>query len=115
MAQTYNDGIIKLYSVEAPPSDGKKPIEVLELRQALRYQQRTVGMSRHFTALQAQVKISHVLRCQRLAEISTQHVAILADGEQYRIVQIQYPTDIDPPSMDLTLERLAAKYEVSNV
>ena len=115
MTQTYNDGVVKLYSVTIPPSDGKRPIETLTLKHALRYHRRTVGMNRHYVALQAQVNISHVLRCQRLTDIATQHVAILPDGEQYRIVQIQYPDDIEPPSMDLTLERLTAKYEVDDV
>jgi len=40
--------------------------------------------------------------------VSTQDVAIPNDGRQYRIVQVQYPEDVQPPVMDLTLEEVAA-------
>jgi hypothetical protein len=56
------------------------------------------------------VKIAYVLRCPRLREISTQDIAIPNDGKQYRIENVQYPEDIYPPVMDLTLEELTAVY-----
>ena len=65
-----------------------------------------------FTALQANVRVNYVLRCPRLRDISTQDIAIPNDGKQYRIYQIQYPEDIDPPVMDMTLEELEAAYDI---
>ena len=115
MSQTFNDGVVRLYSVSSPEANAAMPTENLTLKHRVRYQARTVGMNRHFAALQAQVEVSHVLRCLRLRDVSTQDVAILDDGAQYRIEQIQYPSNVEMPCMDLTLERLEEKFEVTGV
>ena len=88
-------------------------METLALAQTLRYHERTVGLSRYYEALQANVRVQYVLRCPRLTSVSTQDVAIPNDGRQYRIVQVQYPEDVQPPVMDLTLEEVAAAYGIS--
>lgn len=112
--QTFNDGIVSIYSVEDIALPGNMPKEGLSLKEGnLRYDERTVGMGRYWTAMQAQARISLLLRVQRLRNVSTQDIAIPNDGEQYRIVQIQYPEDIVPPVMDLSLERIEAKYEIA--
>lgn len=110
--QQFNDGVVKIYDVTNIAVNGAMPVEKLTLKQTLRYKERTVGLNRYWTALQANVRVSYVLRCQRLRGVSTQDVAIPNDGTQYRIVQIQYPEDINPPVMDLTLEKISQKYEV---
>jgi hypothetical protein len=101
--QTFNDGVVKIYDLTG---------DVLALKRTLNYHERTVGMSRHYTAKQAQVKIAYVLRCPRLRDVSAQDIAIPLDGKQYRIEQIQYPEDVNPPVMDLTLEELTADYSL---
>jgi hypothetical protein len=40
-------------------------------------------------------------------------VAIPNDGKQYRIIQVQYPEDMEPPVMDLTLEELLQDYDIA--
>lgn len=102
-AQTFNDGIINIFDL----TDNN-----LTLKRTLRYHERTVGLSRHYIAKQSQVKIAYVLRCPRLRDVSAQDIAIPLDGKQYRIEQIQYPEDISPPVMDLTLEELTADYSL---
>jgi hypothetical protein len=42
----------------------------------------------------------------QIREVSTHDIAIPNDGKHYDIVQIQYPEDIEPPVMDLSLERI---------
>lgn len=111
--QQFNDGVVKIYSVSNIAEPGKMPVETLELKYTLRYKERTVGLQRYYTALQANITVSHVLRCPFLRNVSTQDIAIPNDGQQYRIVQIQRPEDIDPPVMDLTLERVTQDYEIS--
>ena len=117
--QTFNDGVANIYSVGniAPP--GGMPKEGLTLKvSSLRYKERTVGMSRYWAAMQANVKIDMVIRVPyvpiKAKAISTQDIAIPIDGEQYRIVQIQKPEDIYPPVMDLSLERLVQKYDIGS-
>ncbi len=104
--QTFNDGQVTIYDVD--PGEAK-----LKEKAKLRYKERTVGISRYFTALQANAKISYVLRCPRIRSVSTQDIAVPNDGKQYRIVLIQYPEDVEPPVMDLTLEGVKAAYDIS--
>jgi hypothetical protein len=101
--QTFNDGIVSIYDLTD---------NTLTLKHSLRYHERTVGLSRHYIAKQSQVKVVYVLRCPRLRDVSAQDIAIPNDGKQYRIEQIQYPEDINPPVMDLTLEELTAYYDI---
>lgn len=113
--QTFNDGVIKIYGVQNVADEGDMPVESLTIKKTLRYKERTVGLTRFYEALQANVKISYVLRCLRNRDISTQDVAIPNDGKQYRIVQIQYPEDIYPQVMDLSLEELEQLYDIYQV
>jgi hypothetical protein len=114
MTQTFNDGIVNIYSVGNIANDGNMPKEGLTLKVGLlRYEERTVGMSRFWTAMQAQAQIDQVLRVPLTRSVSTQDVAIPNDGEQYEIKQIQYPKGVEPPSMDLSLERAEADYDIA--
>lgn len=110
--QTFNDGVANIYSVGniAPP--GGMPKDGLKLKVGcLRYKERTVGMSRYWAAMQTQARIDLVLRMPQLRNVSLHDVVIPVDGEQYKIVQIQYPEGVDPPVMDLSLQRLEVAYE----
>jgi len=114
LTQSFNDGVVNIYSVENIAESGKLPKEGLKIKaSALHYEERTVGMSRFYTAMQNQVKIEQILRVPRINSVSTQDVAIPNDGKQYKIIQIQCPQDVDPPVMDLSLERLEAEYAFS--
>lgn len=104
-AERFNDGVVKVYAVTNAAPPGGKPVEALALKQTLRYKERTVGLTRYYAALQANVRVQYVLRCLRVPGVSTQDVAIPNDGKQYKIAQVQYPEDVTPPVMDLTLVR----------
>lgn len=110
--QTFNDGVVKIYEVTNTAPPGGMPIEGLTLKQSLRYHERTVGLQRFYTGKQASVDIKYVLRCPRVRDISTQDVAIPVDGKQYAIELIQYPEDIEPPVMDITLKEIAQAYDI---
>lgn len=112
--QTFNDGTADIYKVENVAAPGNKPKEGLLLKvRNLRYKERTVGMGRFWTAMQNQTKINRLLRMPKLDSVSTLDVAIPTDGKQYRIIQIQYPEDVFPPVMDLSLERIDAGYDIT--
>ena len=110
--QTFNDGIVNIYSVSDVAEQGEMPVEKLTLKQTLRYHERTVGLTRFYTALQANANVKYVLRCPRLRDISTQDIAMPNDDNQYRVSLIQYPEDIEPSVMDITLEELVAVYDI---
>ena len=81
-------------------------------KETVRYKERTVGLTRRNFARQDNVVIRYVLRCPLLRDVSAQDVAIPNDGKQYRIWDVQYPEDINPPVMDLTLEELNPVYDI---
>lgn len=101
--QTYNDGLVEIYEAVKPRMIAETP------KYKLCFERQTVGVTRHYAAQQANAKVDHVLRCQRLDDVSTQDIAVL-DGHQYSIAFIQYPKKITPMSMDLTLEEVRGNY-----
>lgn len=104
--QTFNDGIGKIYRLENVAKPGEAPEEKPVLKCSLRYRERTVGFKRYYTAMQADTKVSALIRCPRVRDVSEKDTAVLTDGKKYEISLIQYPEDEKPPVMDLTLERV---------
>lgn len=108
----FNDGVVIIYSVSNTATAGAKPNETLTFKQSLRYEERTVGITRYYAAKQANARVDYVLRCQKRRDISTQDIAVPNDGKQYKIIQIQYPDTTGLPVMDLTLEEVTAKHDI---
>jgi len=111
--QTYNDGICQICEVTNIADPGEMPKDGLKEKVKLRYEERTVGMSRFWSAMQDHARIDMLIRTQRIRGVNNFDIVVLSDGEQYEIKQIQYPKDVEPPSMDLSLTRLETKYEVN--
>jgi hypothetical protein len=110
---TFNDGIVSIYSLGNIADSGNMPKEGLTIKvPGLRYDERTVGLSRFWTAKQVSAEIDLLIRTPQLRNVSTLDIAISKDGEQYKIVQIQYPKDVEPPVMDLSLQRLGVAYDI---
>ncbi|ODM27632.1 hypothetical protein A7W90_16215 [Clostridium sp. Bc-iso-3] len=112
--QTFNDGVANIYSVANIAPAGNMSRDGLTLKvSSLRYKERTVGMSRFWTAKQTNAKIIRLLRMPKITTVSSQDIIIPTDGEQYKVLQVQYPEDIYPPVMDLSLERIDARYDIA--
>lgn len=109
---TFNDGVVRIYAVEDAAAPGKRPMPGLTRKAALRYHERTVGLTRYYTAKQDNVRVDAVLRVPRRREVCAQDVAVPNDGLQYEIKLVQYPENVEPPVMDLTLTRLESPYEI---
>ncbi|HMM31779.1 MAG TPA: hypothetical protein PKB13_08375 [Clostridia bacterium] len=105
--QSFEDGVVAIYATVAPRKIAAEP------KRVLRYHERTVGIGRHYAAKQANALVAYVLRCPRLRDVSAQDIAVPNDGKQYRITLVQYPEDVQPPSMDLTLEEVQANYDIA--
>lgn len=104
MTQTFNDGFLHVYEVTDESLPGDAPKLSLKERCGLRYEERSIGVSRAYLAMQAGKQIDLVLRCPRVP-MSALDIVVPNDGKQYRIDLIQYPADVVPASMDLTLRR----------
>ena len=110
--QTFNDGVVSIYSVSNIAELGNMAKDGLTLIESLRFHERTVGLNRFYVAKQSGNKVVKVIRCPWVeVDDSTIIVAILSD-KQYQVIQIQTPEDVFPKSIDLTLERLATDYVI---
>jgi hypothetical protein len=113
LTQTFNDGVLKIYKVGNIAEDGNMLKEGLTLKVGpLNYEERIVGMGRFWDAKQSKVEISRLLRVPRIDSVSTQDVVIPIDGEQYKVLQVQHVKEVEPPSMDLSLERISTDYDI---
>lgn len=103
--QTYNDGVATVLKCTDTAAPGDAPnLEYLP-EEKLCYQSRTVGVSRFYQAKQNNIKADRLLRFPR-RDLVTVHDRIRIAGTDYIIRQIQYPVEVRPLSMDLTLEAI---------
>ena len=114
--QSYPDGMVCIYNTKNQAAPGKKPVMVTDqLRAKLPYAQKTVGAMRYYQGLEAGFRIDNKLRVPLRKTVTVDDVAITHDGVTYIIRQVQYPEDVSPPSMDLSLERTATTDDLIGV
>lgn len=111
ITQPFNDGIVTVCNVTDAANPGYEPVEKLEEKIKLRYEEQRLGINRLYQSRQAQVEISMVIRVPKVGDISPQDVAILG-GKQYRIDTVQKVMDVYPPCVDLALVKIEQEYEV---
>lgn len=111
ISQQYNDGVVTIYSVTDAAAPGRQPKEELAEKYVLRFQERALGINRLYLSRQNHAQIDRVIRVQRVG-VSSQDVAITHDGKQYRVDTVQAVMDAYPPSLDLSLRAIEAKFEV---
>lgn len=114
ITEAYNDGIVNIYAVQDGAAPGYRPVPVLVLKGALRYQERYLGINRLYSGRQNQVDLQRILRVQRAPGVSSQNLAVTEDGRQYRIDSVQDVIGAYPPSLDLTLAAVEQEYEVKS-
>lgn len=112
ITESYNDGIVNIYTVQDGAAPGYRPVPVLVLVKRMRYQERYLGINRLYSGRQNQVDIQRIVRVQKVPGVSNQNVAITEDGQQYRVDSVQDVIGAYPPSLDLTLATVEQKYEV---
>ncbi len=107
-----------LRRAEDEPKRGNRPPEHTKEIYRPPYADRTVGMSRYYTAKQANDRVDMLIRIARPDNpqlmIHADHLCELSrDGMRYRILQAQYVRDEDAGQdcIDLSLERIGEKLE----
>lgn len=104
ISQTFNDGIVSICKVEDIAQVGRAPKpHVTEIKYKLRYEEKRVGVTRFYSAKQAQIQIDRVIRVNRVPGINTNDIAVFVDGAKYRIEQVQKVEGIYPECMDISL------------
>lgn len=112
VTQSFNDGILTVYSETDEARPGYKPKAVKKEKYKLRYEEQKLGIQRRFLGLQNQIKIERVVRVPKAEGITTQDVAQTEDGQSYRISLIQKVPNAFPPCIDLSLELIAQDGEI---
>ena len=111
ISQTYNSGIVNIFTVTDSAVPGRKPVEELTPLVSLRYEERKLGVQRYYQAKQNQTEISRVIRVPKPGTaITNRDIAYTEDGEKYRIDLVQNVAEVYPVSLDLTL----VQYEQGN-
>lgn len=111
--QLFNDGIATIYELKITSAPGDLIKEELVAKVTdLRYSEEKVGITRFYGAMQSKVKVDRMLRMPIMESVTTYDILKPTDSNQYKIVQVQYPKDIYPRVMDLSLERIEVPYAI---
>lgn len=109
---TFDDGILKIYTLENTSEPGDMPKEKLVLASEHYFGYETVYNKRYFTALQANVKIENLVHILQDREIQALQIAVNEAGAQFKIAQAQHGNNKDGTEITwLSLERLVESYE----
>ena len=110
---TFDDGILTIYEVTNSAQPGAKPAPALIEKSRHYFGFETLGITRYYTALQADQKIATVVDIPEWHNIKTTDICILEDGGQYTVAMVQPTKDEDGLRiMKLSLERVSQTYEV---
>lgn len=93
--EAFNDGLCSLCVID---DDGNPGME----RERLRYQERTVGVRRHYEAMTAKVQVDRLIRVPFRDWLTSEYLVVIG-GEVYEIGQVQVIPDSLPKCNDLSL------------
>lgn len=102
ITQTYNDGVVKIFSVKDGATPGYQPVLQARHTYCVAFAERVLGINRLFLGRQNRVEISKVLRIPRIP-VSTLDLAQTHDGSWYSINSVQSVEGVFPPSLDISL------------
>lgn len=112
---TFDDGILTVYDLSNGAHPGDMPKEHLEEKEAFYYSYDRLGITRYYTAKQANQDISAVVNIPGWGTARATDIVILQEEPeaQYRISMIQPEKDENGLKITkLTLERVGQRYEV---
>lgn len=115
ITQSFNSGIVSIYSVENAACTGYRPKEkLIEKYSSVRFEEQRLGINRLYLSRQNQTEIELVIRVPRLCSVSVQDIAVINKGKQYAVDSIQAVLDVWPSCIDLALTKIEQNYEVPN-
>ena len=110
----FKDGVVLIYSARDVADVGDMPDVKLSQKYKLCFDERIVGIARYESGMMDNTKIDMLIRTPRLEDVTTRDWAVINNGKcAYKIVRVQYPEDIMPEVMDLSLERVESGYRIS--
>ena len=110
---TFDDGILKIYTVQNTAANGNKPVKGLVLKQKFYFGFDVLGYNRYYTALQAKEQIEFVVNIPGWEELDPLDVVVLEDGKPYRMSLIQpMHDDMGLRITKLSLVRISENYDI---
>lgn len=94
-SETFNDGTCSIRIID---EDGN----AAEEKEHLRFQERTIGVKRHYEAMTAKAKIDRLIRVPQRPWLTTEYLVVI-EGEVYELEQVQKIGDTKPKTNDLSL------------
>lgn len=112
--QTFQDGLASFWHCENIATAGNRPSYQTKKLFDLPYEVKKVGDVRYYAALQADSKISKVIRVPKVHGIqpSGDVVTLSGNERQYKIQKVSENTLTNPESMDVTLEISKTTYRL---
>lgn len=102
----YNDGYLIIRHRELKEYDGWEPKYDISETEKIRFQERTVGVTRYYSALHADQHLEIVVRIP-MRPIDEDDDFILFNnryqGEEFSVLQYQVPSDVYPKVLDISL------------
>ena len=111
---TYDDGKLKIYSVENTAEPGDMPVERLVYKQDYYYHVEQIGISRYYAALEADQQVEAVVDVPDWNDIKVTNLAVLdGETEPKKISMVQTAYDENGLKMTrLTLTKVEMDYEL---
>lgn len=112
---TFDDGILKIYSIENLAPSGSKPVAGLVYHSSHYFCYERIGITRYYTAKKANSQIENLVSIMQDRSIDSSKICIMEDGLQYKCALVQHERDNDS-GLDktiITLERLGENYVIS--
>lgn len=111
--QTFTDGLAIFHRVKNEAGKGDRPKYAMEEFLRVPFTEKKVGDIRYYAAMQADSRISKVVRIPRVSGIqpSGDIVTLSGDGRQYKVQKVARNTMTTPESLDVTLEISKAQYK----
>lgn len=108
---TFDDGVLIICRTVEISEPGTKPKVQLEPKDKYYFGFDNIGITRYYTAMQANQQISAVVNVPGWGDISTLDICVLEDWQQYKIVMRQPTTDENGLRITkLSLERIGEEY-----
>lgn len=96
--EAFNDGICSFHAVDEDGNAG-------DVKERLRFQERTVGTRRYYEAMTAKVQIDRLIRVPVRPWLTSEYLAVI-EGTVYKIEQVQKISDTKPGTNDISLHLL---------
>lgn len=114
MTELLHDGVLFVCMLDDITENGSKPHQTLRKIQRHWYGERMVGYGRYYAALGVNEEIDMLVRIHHDRRVRIGMFAVLGNGEQFRITNVQQLiADDGLRCTDLTLRRLEKNYDLT--